>query len=98
MTSLTRDGTAKPISRDQILRREKGQGNLFFFIFPVHVQLITKNRIGNLINGIIRVMHTRYSAIYNTYSLYNVVVPFYPVSVFLDFWRTVFYYPENYRH
>ena len=27
MSRLTRDGTAKPISRDQILRRERGQGN-----------------------------------------------------------------------
>ena len=27
MSSLTRDGTAEPVSRDQILRRERGQGN-----------------------------------------------------------------------
>ena len=27
---LTRDGTAEPISRDQILRRERGQGNINF--------------------------------------------------------------------
>ena len=27
---LTRDGTAEPISRDQILRRERGQGNFQF--------------------------------------------------------------------
>ena len=26
MSRLTRDGTAKPVSRDQILRRERGQG------------------------------------------------------------------------
>ena len=25
---LTRDGTAEPVSRDQILRRERGQGNI----------------------------------------------------------------------
>ena len=30
MNSLTRDGTAEPISRDQILRRERGQGNIHF--------------------------------------------------------------------
>ena len=27
MSRLTRDGTAEPVSRDQILRRECGQGN-----------------------------------------------------------------------
>ena len=27
---LTRDGTAEPVSRDQILRRERGQGNVHF--------------------------------------------------------------------
>ena len=30
MTRLTRDGTAEPVSRDQILRRERGQGNMYF--------------------------------------------------------------------
>ena len=30
MTSLTRDGTAEPASRDQILRREREQGNGYF--------------------------------------------------------------------
>ena len=30
MTRLTRDGTAEPISPDQILRRERGQGNIHF--------------------------------------------------------------------
>ena len=29
MSRLTRDGTAEPVSRDQILRRERGQGNEF---------------------------------------------------------------------
>ena len=41
MSRLTRDGTAEPVSRDQILRRERGQVNVFF-----PVQLIT-SRIGN---------------------------------------------------
>ena len=27
---LTWDGTAEPVSRDQILRRERGQGNIHF--------------------------------------------------------------------
>ena len=30
MNFLTRDGTAEPVSRDQILRRERGQGNIHF--------------------------------------------------------------------
>ena len=30
MSRLTRDGTAKPVSRDQILRRVRGQGNIHF--------------------------------------------------------------------
>ena len=31
MSRLTRDGTAKPVSRNQILRRERGQGNFPLF-------------------------------------------------------------------
>ena len=42
MSRLTRDGTAEPVSRDQILRRERRQDNI---IFPVRV---TTSRIGNL--------------------------------------------------
>ena len=30
MSRLTQDGTAEPVSRDQILRRERGQGNINF--------------------------------------------------------------------
>ena len=30
MSRLTRDRTAEPLSRDQILRRERGQGNIHF--------------------------------------------------------------------
>ena len=42
MSRLTRDGTAEPVSRDQILRHARGQGNI---IFPVQ---LTTSRIGNL--------------------------------------------------
>ena len=48
MSRLTRDGTAEPVSRDQILRHARGQGNIFF-----SVQLTT-SRIGNLT----RLIHT----------------------------------------
>ena len=36
MSRLTRDGTAEPVSRDQILRRERGQENI---IFPCSAEL-----------------------------------------------------------
>ena len=48
MSRLTRDETAEPVSRDQILRHARGQGNI---IFPVQV---TTSRIGNLT----RLIHT----------------------------------------
>ena len=48
MSRLTRDGTAEPISRDQILRHARGQGIL---IFPVR---LTTSRIGCLT----RLIHT----------------------------------------
>ena len=35
---LTRDGTVEPVSRDQILRREGGQGNIHFPCSADHVQ------------------------------------------------------------
>ena len=38
MSRLTRDGTAEPVSRDQILRRERGQGNIIFPCSADHVQ------------------------------------------------------------
>ena len=48
MSRLMRDGAAEPVSRDQILRRERGQENIFF---PVE---LAANRIGNLT----RLIHT----------------------------------------
>ena len=38
MSRLTRDGTAEPVSRDQILRHERGQGNIHFSYSADHVQ------------------------------------------------------------
>ena len=38
ISRLTRDGTAKPVSRDQILRRERGQGNIHFPCSADHEQ------------------------------------------------------------
>ena len=38
MSRLTRDGTAKPVSRDQILRHARGQGNIYFPCSADHEQ------------------------------------------------------------
>ena len=38
MSRLTRDGTAELVSREQILRRERGQGNVNFSCSADHVQ------------------------------------------------------------
>ena len=38
MSRLTRDGTAEPVSRGQILRHERGQGNIDFPCSVDHVQ------------------------------------------------------------
>ena len=38
MSRLTRDGTAEPVSRDQILRRERGQESIIFPCSADHVQ------------------------------------------------------------
>ena len=38
MSRLTLDGTAEPVSRDQILRHERGQGNIHFSCSADHVQ------------------------------------------------------------
>ena len=48
MSRLMRDGTAEPVSRDQILRHARGQGNT---ISPFQ---LTTSRIGNLT----RLIHT----------------------------------------
>ena len=67
MSRLTRDGTAEPVSRDQILRRKRGQGKN---IFPVQ---LTTSRIGNLTRLILTLLakcddHTYINTyIHNTY-------------------------------
>ena len=38
MSRLTRDGTAEPVSRDQILGRERGQGNIHLLRSADHKQ------------------------------------------------------------
>ena len=38
MSRLTQDGTAEPVSRDQILRHARGQGNIIFSCSADHEQ------------------------------------------------------------
>ena len=38
MSNLTRDGTAEPASRNQVLKRERGQGNIHFSRSADHKQ------------------------------------------------------------
>ena len=38
MSRLPRDGTAEPVSRDQILRHVRGQGNIYFLCSADHEQ------------------------------------------------------------
>ena len=38
MSRLARDGTAEPVSRDQIIRRDRGQGNIHFPCSADHEQ------------------------------------------------------------
>ena len=38
MSRLTRDGKTEPVSRDQILRRKRGQGNIDFPFSADHEQ------------------------------------------------------------
>ena len=38
MSRLTRDGTAKPVSRDQILMHERGQGSIHLPCLADHEQ------------------------------------------------------------
>ena len=60
MSRLTRDGTAEPVSRDQILRRARGQGNI---IFPVQ---LTTSRIGNLTRSIHTLLYVMTIHLYHT--------------------------------
>ena len=61
MSRLTRDGTAEPVSRYQILSREQGQGKKN--TFPVQ---LTTSRIGNL-NRLILTFAIQYVVTIHTY-------------------------------
>ena len=46
MGRLTGDGTAEPVSRDQILRREQGQGTIIFSCSADHKHNWQPHRVG----------------------------------------------------
>ena len=90
MNRLTRDGTAEPVSRDQILRHARGQGNI---IFPVQ---LTTSRIGNLTRLIHALLYVMTIHTYiHTYIHIRICLPcpishrscdmlFYPLMFFLS--------------
>ena len=82
MSRLTRDGTAEPVSRDQILRHAREQGNTIFF--PVQ---LTTSRIGNLT----RLIHTLLYVIY-CHIVFCLVLTF---SFFLSVLSCFVFYPAN---
>ena len=50
MSRLTRDGMAEPVLRDQILRRERGQGKVNFPCSAFHEQDIdNRTRLGHIL-------------------------------------------------
>ena len=72
MSRLTRDETAQPVSRDQFLRRELGQGNIHFESFPVQ---LTTSMGSNIITRFIHTLLLYVMTIYIIYIYqYNVCV------------------------
>ena len=57
VSRLTRDGTAEPVSRDQILRRERRQGNIYFY-FPVQLTTCSSDNLTRLIHTTVSDLHT----------------------------------------
>ena len=89
MSRLKRDGTAEPVSRDQILRHARGQGNI---IFPVQM---TTSRIGNLtrlIHTLIYVMTVHIYIYIYIYTIY-IYIPFLLKSNGVDDRKVVFLRP-----
>ena len=72
MSRLTRDGTAEPILRDQILRHARGQGNVNFPCSADHEQ---DWHLTRLIHTLLYVMtiHTYIHTLFSTSILYNFI-------------------------
>ena len=93
MSRLTRDGTAEPVSRDQILRHARGQGNI---IFPVQ---LTTSRIGNLtrlIHTLLYVMtiHTYIHTLSGTWYETRFQYILHDILRFLGYYYTIMRYSE----
>ena len=83
MSRLTRDGTTEPVSRDQILRRLRGQENIHFLCSADH-----ESRIGNLI----RLIHTLLTICYD--HTYTYIYTYILISSH-GLYETVKNYPVN---
>ena len=93
MSGLTRDGMAEPNSRDQTLRRERGQGKFHFLCSADHEQdwqpypsllgvLESYRGTGRVVSGLPRI--TRMNIIYSLrYTLFMKVHPFHEGTTFL---------------
>ena len=89
MSRLTRDGTAEPVSRDQILRHARGQGDI---IFPAQ---LTTSRIGNFT----RLIHTLlYVMTIHTYYIRTYICVTTAVSVHIMYYKCSSTYMYIYGH
>ena len=76
MSRLTRNWTVKPVSRDEILRRERGQGNIIFPCSAIHEQDsidFTHSAYLYLIHTLLKVLtihiiHTTYTHIHTKHT------------------------------
>ena len=62
MSRLTRHGTAEPVSRDQILRHEREQGNIHFLCLADHVQDWQPSAVDPYSCSMCVTIHTTYCA------------------------------------
>ena len=63
MSRLTRDGTAEPVSRDQILRHERGQGNIDFPCSADHEQDWQPYPIDPCFDICVTIHHTKHTSV-----------------------------------
>ena len=67
MSRLTRDGMAEPVSRDQILRHARGQGNVHFPCSADHEQDCNLTRLIRMTGPDCVVMRNLINAYIHTY-------------------------------
>ena len=92
MSKLTRDGTAEPVSRDHILRREQGQRIIYFLRSAAdHEQDWQPCPVVRAIHTDI-VLHTHTAVVTHTYIyIYIYIYPYYSTTVS----RAGMYMPPN---